>query len=1227
MAGLLNSRRWEVLPSDAQAEHELVRQLGVSPLVARVLVARGKRDVDEAARFLSPSLERDWADPLDIPGMAEAADRVERALLDGERIAVFGDFDVDGMSATCLLTLALRRMGGHVYPYIPYRFGEGYGLSHEAFARVREGCDPSLIITVDNGIAAGNEVEWLISEGIDVVITDHHEPGDLVPQGVPVTDPKLVENCYSRELAGAGVALKLVCELGRRLGMPDLWRHYTDVATLGTVSDMMLLEGENRALVADGIARMRRTDRPGIISLAASANVDLSAITADELPFTLVPRLNAAGRMGTTDVAFDLLLTDDPAEASVLAGRLEQTNADRRETESVLTAAALAKVEASYDGGRVVVVGGEGWHEGVKGIVASRIVNRYRVPAILFSISDGIARGSGRSVGSVDLFHAVEQCQDLLVRFGGHAGAVGVTCEAKNLDAFRKRLDEVMSELPAEQFESRGEVAALVNLNELTCESIGSLEVLQPFGQGNKKPLLGVRGVCMRNRARVGVAGNHLRFTATDGVSSAAAILFRAPQIERAADCEEAVDLVFEAVNETWQGRTKPKMMVRDIVYRSAERKEPLRQSDSSLADELFSRADEVLSRDEYAGIGDSQGFNTKVVGVTFEGRQSVVATLVVGQELTVARDVRNPADPNAIAILTDAGAQVGYLRKQISAVLAPIVDSGAVRYTACVSEVTGGTDGRSLGVNVRVSRVEALRDDEAAAQEHLRTVRSTFSSMSYDRLTDELRRQMIGSHPFLPAQREALDTLAHGRSALAVMATGRGKSLIFHVHAAREALLKGKTSVFVYPLRALVSDQAFHLGESFGELGMSVRVLTGETPLSQRDETFAALAEGDADVLLTTPEFLAIHANRFAESGRVGFVVIDEAHHAGTAKGGGRAAYLSMPEVLSALGNPCTLAVSATVADDVAHEVCGLLSIDESDVIVDRSVRENLKVVDCRELRDREAALISAVAKGHKTVVYVNSREQSVSLARMLRHAIPELASRIAFYNAGLTRKDRARVEEAFREGTLTCIVSTSAFGEGVNLPDIRNVMLYHMPFGQIEFNQMSGRAGRDGKLARVWMLFGSRDARINERIIASSAPQRPELVALYRTLRSLSERAQQQQGDSSFSLSNAAIAQESVTFDARAVLDDQSVSCGISIFRELGLLDTTGYGSARRITMNDSPARVDLESSIRYLEGLHAREEFVAFRDWALTATPDQLLERLNRPIPPGFGREVDR
>ncbi|MBR2682948.1 MAG: single-stranded-DNA-specific exonuclease RecJ, partial [Atopobiaceae bacterium] len=512
MSGLLSSRRWEILSSDVEAERRLVSEEGIPPLVARVLAARGMTSPDEVQRFLSPSLERDWADPLDIPGMKEAVDRVEQAVRSGESIAVFGDFDVDGMSATCLLTLALRDLGATVFHYIPYRFGEGYGLSEDALARVRQGCDPSLVITVDNGIASGKEVAWLLSQGVDVVVTDHHEPGDLVPQGVPVTDPKLDSDNYSRELAGAGVALKLVCELGRRMGAPNLWREYTEVATLGTVSDMMLLEGENRALVTDGIERMRKTGRPGIVALAATSNIDLSTITADALPFSIVPRLNAAGRMGTTDIALDLLLSNDPAEAAVLAARLEQINTERRETESVLTEAALAKVKATYDGGRVVVVGGEGWHEGVKGIVASRIVNRYHVPTILFTITDGIARGSGRTVGSVDLFHAVEQCSDLLVRFGGHAGAVGVTCEAKNLDAFRERLDSIMRTLPEEQFESRGEVTALVTLDELACDSIASLEMLQPFGQGNKKPLFGVRGACMRNRSRVGVEGSHLRF-------------------------------------------------------------------------------------------------------------------------------------------------------------------------------------------------------------------------------------------------------------------------------------------------------------------------------------------------------------------------------------------------------------------------------------------------------------------------------------------------------------------------------------------------------------------------------------------------------------------------------------------------------------------------------------------------------------------------------------------
>ncbi len=1105
MSGIMDSRHWEVLPADEDSERMLQQACGVSPLVARVLSSRGIRDAAEAQEFLSPSLDRDWADPLDIPGMREAADRVELALSRGERIAVFGDFDVDGMTSTCLLTKALRRLGGEVFPYIPHRFGEGYGLSKEALDRVISGCDPQLIVTVDNGIAAKNEVAGLLEHGVDVVVTDHHEPGELVPEGVPVTDPKLDSESYSRELAGAGVALKLVCELGRRLGQPDLWREYTDVASMGTVSDMMLLQGENRALVADGMERMHHSSMPGIVALAATAGVDLAELTADSLPFSLVPRLNAAGRMGTTDVAFDLLITDDPAEATVLAGRLEETNNERRRIEAELTEQAMARIEESYDGGRVIVLGGEGWHEGVKGIVASRIVNKYHVPTILFSIKDGIARGSGRSVGQVDLFHALEQCSDVLVRFGGHSGAVGVTCEESRLDELRERLEAVLADLPEEDFEDREEISAVVGLGELTQEAIDSLETLQPFGRGNKRPYFAVRGVCMRNRTRVGFGGNHLRFLASDGANCVPAIMFRTPNVERASACEGAVDLVFDAINETWQGRTKPKLMVKDIVYRDG-----CDEDAGCLCDE------------EFEALG-------------------------------------NPGAPG--------------------------------------------------------DRTPASEPDAKPAADELR-------ALGPQGLTQELVRRMIGDNSLLPAQELALSQLGDGRSTLCVMATGRGKSLIFHVHAAREALLNGLASVFVYPLRALVSDQSFHLGDAFASMGLTVRVLTGETPPSERDDVFSGLASGSCDVILTTPEFLSIHSSRFAESGRVGFVVVDEAHHAGLAKGGDRSAYTELPRILDELGDPTVLAVTATAEREVADEVCRLCGIDRSSVVVDVSVRSNLRVVDHRELRDREAALVSIVAGGEKTVVYVNSREQSVSLARLLRRSIPDLGQRIAFYNAGLARQDRRRVEEAFRDGRLSCIVTTSAFGEGVNLPDVRNVVLYHMPFGSIDFNQMSGRAGRDGSPAMVHLLFCGRDARINERLLASSAPSRDDMAALYRAL------AQEARTTGGWvSSTDALLAQAVLGVSPQSRLDESGVEAGIAVFEELGFLSTTGFAEARRIHMVAHPKREPLDSSIRYLEGMRSQDEFLRFCDWALNASAQELLDRIDRPIVPGFGTVVDQ
>lgn len=312
-------------------------------------------------------------------------------------------------------------------------------------------------------------------------------------------------------------------------------------------------------------------------------------------------------------------------------------------------------------------------------------------------------------------------------------------------------------------------------------------------------------------------------------------------------------------------------------------------------------------------------------------------------------------------------------------------------------------------------------------------------------------------------------------------MATGRGKSLIFHLHSVVTALKQGQASIFIYPLRALVADQAYHLQSVFDTFGLQVRVLTGETAQDERDEVFQGLGDGQVDCVLTTPEFLSIHAGRFAETGRVGFLVVDEAHH----MGGDRSAYNSLGPVLEALGLPTVLAVTATASTPVARRICADLRIDH--VVLDSTVRENLSLVDNRGIKGREAQLANLIAQGNKTVVYVNSREQTVQLARMLRKTLPATAGGVAFYNAGVARTDRTRIESAFRDGQLNTIISTSAFGEGVDIPDIRNVVLYHLPFSSVEFNQMAGRCGRDGAQAQVHLLYGKVDARINERILES--------------------------------------------------------------------------------------------------------------------------------------------
>ncbi|MDR0350103.1 MAG: DEAD/DEAH box helicase, partial [Coriobacteriales bacterium] len=495
------------------------------------------------------------------------------------------------------------------------------------------------------------------------------------------------------------------------------------------------------------------------------------------------------------------------------------------------------------------------------------------------------------------------------------------------------------------------------------------------------------------------------------------------------------------------------------------------------------------------------------------------------------------------------------------------------------------------------------------------------------------------------PAQAGALKALSEGKSILAVMATGRGKSLIFQTHAARLALASQPAkaaSVFIYPLRALIADQHVHIADGFARLGLKAASLTGENTAAEKDALFQSLYEGDVDVLLTTPEFFRLHAWRFAQSARVRFIVFDEAHHIQTESVSDREAYHELGELRRHFPEAQYLAVTATSDDRITGGICRALGIDH--IIVDDARRDNLRIDDARNLRDRESYLVSIVQSGGKTVIYANSRAQAVDLARMLRKGVSNHAESVVFYHAGLARAERQAVEEGFRCGKLKTIISTSAFGEGVNVPDIAHVVLYNLPLNAVAFNQMSGRAGRNGQEATIHLLYTSDDTTFNRRLLTPLAPKREELITLYRALRKRSQPSPNVQsasggapsGNASASAS-ASAAQSPLPFvislkelveqcghiDPHCSLDERGISNALAIFGELGLLsreEDSCDAQNLTITLAAAARKVELAASSRYLEGREELALFERFRQWALEAPAEELRQQLCGPLTPG-------
>ncbi|MCL6612556.1 MAG: single-stranded-DNA-specific exonuclease RecJ [Peptococcaceae bacterium] len=562
-------RVWRIRPADPALLYILQHELGVSPVLARLLANRGVSTVEEARLFLEGGLE-EMHDPYLMADMDKAVRRIRKALENGEKILVYGDYDADGTTATALLVKVLKGLGGRVGYYVPNRMEEGYGLHPEALARAgREGY--GLVVTVDCGVNALEEVARNRAEnGPDIVITDHHEPPGELPRSVAVVNPKRADCPYPfKELAGVGVALKLAHALlirhGREAGA---WTRYLDLACLGTVADIVPLTGENRIIVKHGLPALVNTGNPGIKSLMEVSGIRPDRLETREVAFALAPRLNAAGRIGDPGRAVDLLLTGDSGEAAELAAALHRGNQERQRIESLVLAEAMGMLDADPEllAGRVLVLASPRWHPGVVGIVASRLVERYYRPALLIALDGDEGKGSGRSIPGFHLYEAVSRCGELLSRFGGHAQAVGFSISADRVDVFRRAINEYADRhIDGETFVPGMDLDAAVSLREITEGLVEEINMLAPFGHCNPEPVLACREVALISCREIGRNGGHLKMVLKENSAVIDGIAFKlASSIGEIAAASE-VDLAFSPSVNQWRGRRSLQLEVKDI--------------------------------------------------------------------------------------------------------------------------------------------------------------------------------------------------------------------------------------------------------------------------------------------------------------------------------------------------------------------------------------------------------------------------------------------------------------------------------------------------------------------------------------------------------------------------------------------------------------------------------------------------------------------------------------
>ena len=560
------NKKWQINKPDEAKVEKLCKEYNINQLLSRILVNRGITEKEDIKKFLNPT-RNDFYDPYLMPDMEISVKRILEAIENKEKVIIYGDYDVDGITSVTVLKSFLEERGLLVGEYIPNRLEEGYGLNTSAVEKIiNEGY--TLIITVDCGISSIKEVEIANQHKVDVIITDHHEPDETIPNALAVVDAKRKDNKYPfRNLAGVGVVFKLIQAISRKLNLDEKeYLKYLDIVCVGTISDIVPLVDENRVIVKLGLLLVERTKNLGLKSIlnkSGYGKIDSTAIS-----FGVAPRINACGRMGHQEDALNLFLSQDLHEVEILTNKLNEYNKLRQDIEKNIFLEAVDKITKEHlEEKNTIVIGGEGWHHGVIGIVASKITEMYFKPSILLCIDEKECKGSGRSIPGFDLHEALTKCSKELEKFGGHSMAVGLSLKKENFDIFKDKLEEIAQKEQIDKIIPILNIDAQMELDDINKDIVESLNLLEPFGEENKRPLVAIKNLKI-NSIRALSEGKHLKLTLQDkdGKSMIQAIGFNMGSLANEYLIGNKIDIVGTLEINTFNGENNIQINLKDIM-------------------------------------------------------------------------------------------------------------------------------------------------------------------------------------------------------------------------------------------------------------------------------------------------------------------------------------------------------------------------------------------------------------------------------------------------------------------------------------------------------------------------------------------------------------------------------------------------------------------------------------------------------------------------------------